>query len=91
MGELLKLLTLISFHNLLQVGWQPAFDEPDVWWQKLINVIHPLSVVLLIFVGYIIQYAACFRRDRAGEGFVSFFHFFSQTLKFHEFLLTITC
>jgi hypothetical protein len=50
---------------MLKVGWKPVFDEADAWWQKAINVIHPAFVVCLVLLGYIIQYAACFRRDSA--------------------------
>ncbi len=57
---------------IFQVGWQPWFDEPEKQWQKVINILHPMVVIFLIFIGYIIQYAACFRRDRAGEGYVSY-------------------
>ena len=66
-----RLQLLICLFCVSKVGWQPIYDGPDLWWKKMINIIHPISVILLILIGYIIQYAACFRRDRAGEGFVS--------------------
>ena len=45
------------------MGWQPIFVDPVACCQKTINFVHPLLVVMMILLGYAIQYAACFHRD----------------------------
>ena len=47
------------------------FDDASMCWQKVINVLHPILVVCLVLLGYVIQYAACFRRDSAIQSEVS--------------------
>lgn len=44
------------------VGWQELYSGDSVR-AKIINYIHPACVFIIIFVGYIIQYAACFQRS----------------------------
>ncbi|KAK2157885.1 hypothetical protein LSH36_183g02042 [Paralvinella palmiformis] len=51
---------------LLFVGWEQWFDDPVNICQKMINFIHPIIVMAFVLGGYVIQYAACFRRDSAG-------------------------
>lgn len=34
---------------------------------KIVNIAYPIVVMLFIIFAYIVQYAACFRRDRVSK------------------------
>ncbi|CAD5116929.1 DgyrCDS5769 [Dimorphilus gyrociliatus] len=44
------------------VGWQQIYAR-DTIIAKVINIIHPVVVLIVILVGYVIQYSACFQRS----------------------------
>lgn len=63
-----KRLVMRPYSRLLtMIAWQPVFDSPEGTWQAFVNVFHPTVIILLILCGYVIQFAACFRRDQAGN------------------------
>ena len=54
------------FRLLAMLGWRPIVYPiaPEVtWYAKLFNVIYTALVILLMIVGYVLQYASCFRQD----------------------------
>ncbi|XP_022252692.1 uncharacterized protein LOC111088082 isoform X2 [Limulus polyphemus] len=63
---------LIPYFKLLALlGWRPLYypaTPQDVGMcVKVFNTGYTITVVLLILVGYVLQYAACFRRDGFGS------------------------
>ncbi|CAH1799292.1 unnamed protein product [Owenia fusiformis] len=61
-----KKMVLRPYLRLLRgIGWYPLFTDPEKPWQQCVNIGWVVIVVALIFLGYIIQFAGCFRRDRA--------------------------
>lgn len=54
------------FRLLALLGWRPIFYPiaPEVtWYAKLFNVIYTALVIFLMLVGYVLQFASCFRQD----------------------------
>ena len=54
------------FRLLAMLGWRPIIYPiaPEVtWYAKLFNAIYTLLVITLMIVGYVMQYASCFRQD----------------------------
>ena len=54
------------FRLLALLGWRPMFYPiaPEVtWYAKLSNIIYTGLVIILMLVGYVLQFASCFRQD----------------------------
>lgn len=49
----------------IQVGWHAVYEEADRLCHKLLNALSFGLVLAVIILGYVLQFASCFRRDSA--------------------------
>lgn len=60
--SLFSSLPLLSI-QCVQLGWHPIItDTSHKLWVRLVNTVYPLIIIAIIILGYIIQWAMCFRR-----------------------------
>ena len=50
---------------LVLIGWHPLFAEGQGRCHRFLNFVHPLFVIVLLLLGYIVQFSSCFNRNNS--------------------------